>query len=159
VSSLTRKPAVETPRFWIGVAAQDKVELAIAGAYVQLNRGRAGPLERMRAGDGFAWYSPRVTSPRGMPLQAFTALGRVRDGGNYHVDTVDGLGAFRPGIEYLQAQPAPIRPLLDQLSFIRSKLHPGAAFRFGFLRVPANDFASIAAATGRTVTGEFGMPS
>ena len=49
---------------------------------------------------------------------------------------------------YLPAQPAPIKPLIAQLSFIRSKTHWGAAFRFGMLRVPEVDFALIAAAMG-----------
>ena len=39
--------------------------------------------------------------------------------------------------------------MLESLSFIRSKEHWGAAFRFGFLRVPEEDFARIAAAMGR----------
>jgi hypothetical protein len=41
---------------------------------------------------------------------------------------------------------APIRPLLPALGFIRNKAHWGAAFRFGCVRVPADDFARIAAA-------------
>jgi hypothetical protein len=41
------------------------------------------------------------------------------------------------------------------LSFIRSKDHWGAAFRFGFLRVPEEDFARIAAAMGRDFARDF----
>ena len=41
-----------------------------------------------------------------------------------------------------------MRPLIDELSFIRSKAHWGAAFRFGVVRVPEADFALIAAAMG-----------
>ena len=62
----------------------------------------------------------------------------------------------RRSVDYLPAQAAPIRPMLDSLSFIRSKEHWGAAFRFGFLRVPEEDFARIAAAMGRDFARDFG---
>jgi hypothetical protein len=45
--------------------------------------------------------------------------------------------------------------LIEDLSFIRSKKHWGAAFRFGVLRVPEADFALIAAAMGRTFADDF----
>jgi hypothetical protein len=56
---------------------------------------------------------------------------------------------FRRRAAYLSATPAPILPLLEQLSFIRNKTHWGAAFRFGVVRVPRDDFAAIALAMGR----------
>ena len=62
---------------------------------------------------------------------------------------------FRLAVDYLPAQDAPIRPLIEDLSFIRSKTHWGAAFRFGFLRVPEADFARIAAAMGRDFAADF----
>ena len=52
--------------------------------------------------------------------------------------------------------PAPIRPPIDALTFIRSKTHWGAAFRFGVVRVPAEDFARIAAAMERDFGADFG---
>ena len=66
--------------YWIGVVSKDHVAIGVDGGFMQLNHGKAGPLERMRAGDGFAYYSPRTSYPDGAPLQAFTALGRIRDG-------------------------------------------------------------------------------
>ena len=68
---------VPARNFWIGVASSDHVALAVAGGFVQINHGKAGPLERMRAGDGFAYYSPRSAYPDGDSVQAFTALGCV----------------------------------------------------------------------------------
>jgi hypothetical protein len=41
------------------------------------------------------------------------------------------------------------------LSFIRSKTHWGAAFRFGLVRVPREDFALIATAMGRDAVVDF----
>ena len=73
--------------YWIGVVSKDHVAIGVAGGFTQLNHGKAGPLERMRAGDGFAFYSPRTAYPDGPPLQAFTAIGRVRDGEIFQAET------------------------------------------------------------------------
>ncbi len=142
--------------FWIGVVAKDDVERAVAGGYTQLNHGKAGPLERLHAGDGFAFYSPRTSHPRGEPLQAFTAIGRVRSGAVYQgPPDIDGTRPFRLDVDYLPAHDAPVKPLLEALTFIRSKTHWGAAFRFGVVRVPAADFGVIAAAMGRAFAEDF----
>ncbi len=139
---------MQEPQYWIAVVAQDRAERARAGAYAELNQGRPGVLERVRAGDGFVFYSPRTFDPKGEPLQAFTALGDVTDGYLYRVEQEDGSSAFRVAVDYRPSTPAPIKPLLDQLTFIHSKQHWGACFRFGALRIPAGDFARIAAAMG-----------
>ncbi len=141
--------------FWIGVVAQDHAERAIAGGFAQVNHGKAGPLERLRAGDGFAIYSPRTAHPDGAPLQAFTAIGRVRTAVIYQVDVDAQFRPFRVDVDYLPATPAPIRPLIESLTFVHSKTHWGAAFRFGFLRVPSGDFARIAFAMGRDPAADF----
>ena len=143
--------------YWIGVVSRDHVALGIDGGFTQLNHGKAAPLERMRAGDGFAFYSPRTAYPDGPPLQAFTAIGRVRDGVVYQAGPRhdQSFAPFRLRVDYLPARDAPIKPLIDGLSFIRNKTHWGAAFRFGFLRVPEADFARIAAAMGRDFAADF----
>ena len=140
--------------YWIGVVSKDHVDMGVAGGFTQLNHGKAGPLERMRPGDGFVFYSPRTEYPSGAPLQAFTAIGRVRPREIFQAQT-DETKPFRREVEYLPAREAPIKPLIDELSFIRSKEHWGAAFRFGFVRVPAEDFARIAAAMGRDFARDF----
>jgi hypothetical protein len=142
-------------QFWIGVVSKDHVDRAIAGGFAQVNHGKAGPLERMHAGDGFAFYSPRTSYPDGTPLQAFTAIGRVRSGTVYQAEMDDGFRPFRLDVDFLPAEPAPVKPLLADLSFIRSKTHWGSAFRFGVVRVPAADFAVIAAAMNRSFTADF----
>jgi len=142
--------------YWIGVVSNDHVDRATAGGFTQLNHGKAAPLEGMRAGDGFAFYSPRACHPDGEPVQAFTAIGRIRTGTVYQAADSDGFRPFRLDVDYLPAQPALVKPLIGQLSFIRSKTHWGTAFRFGVVRVPAEDFALIAAAMGRSFVRDFG---
>ena len=75
--------------FWIGVVSKEHVDIGVAGGFTQVNHGKAGPLERMRAGDGFAFYSPRTAYPDGELLQAFTAIGRIRNGTVYQVSVGD----------------------------------------------------------------------
>jgi hypothetical protein len=142
--------------YWIGVVSKEHVDIGVAGGFTQVNHGKAGPLERMRAGDGFVFYSPRQSYPDGEPLQAFTAIGRIRSGTVYQAQVDDSFRPFRLDVEYLSAQPAPVRPLIAELSFIRSKEHWGAAFRFGVVRVPEADFARIATAMGRPFESDFG---
>jgi len=143
-------------RYWIGVVSRDHVANAVAHGFVQLNHGKAAPLERLQPGDGFAFYSPRESYPNGAMLQAFTAIGRVADGDVYEA-TMPELGTIaRRDVAFLDAAEAPIRPLVAQLSFIRSKTHWGAAFRFGLVCVPREDFATIAAAMGRNADADFG---
>jgi EVE domain len=142
--------------YWIGVVSKEHVDMGVAGGYMQVNHGKAGPLERMRAGDGFAFYSPRTSYPDGEPLQAFTAIGRIRSGTVYQATAGESFRPFRLDVDYFSAQPAPVRPLIESLAFIRSKAHWGAAFRFGVLRVPETDFALIAAAMGRAFADDFG---
>ena len=141
--------------YWIGVVSKNHVDIGVAGGFTQLNHGKAAPLERMARGDGFAFYSPRMAHPDGDMLQAFTAIGRIRDGAVYQAYAGDGFRPFRLAVDYLPATPAPIRPLIEALTFIRSKEHWGAAFRFGMVRAPAEDFARIAAAMGRSFAEDF----
>jgi hypothetical protein len=147
--------AMNARNYWVGVVSRDHVERGVAGGFTQLNYGKAGPLERMQPGDGLVYYSPREEHPHGPPVQAFTAIGRVGPGEIFQAQE-DGARPFRRKVEYLPASAAPIKPMIDALSFIRSKAHWGAAFRFGFLRVPEEDFARIAAAMGRDFARDFG---
>lgn len=148
---------LQAPRprgYWIGVASHDHAARAAAGGFAQLGHGKAGPLERMEAGDGLLYYSPREQEAGGPPLMAFTALARIAPGAIAATD-IDGARFFRRPAQYLPVTVAPVKPLLEHLTFIRSKTHWGAAFRFGFLRIPEQDFARIVAALGRDFARDF----
>jgi hypothetical protein len=55
---------------------------------------------------------------------------------------------YRVDVQFLPSREAPIRPLIERLSFIPNKTHWGGAFRFGYIKVPAADFMLIAKAMG-----------
>lgn len=143
-------------RYWIGVIARDHVEHAVAQGFAQIGHGRAGPLRRLQAGDGLAFYSPRTAFPAGEPLQVFTAIGCVAEGPIFEAIGPEQAHVFRRHMTYFDATAAPIRPLLERLTFIRDKSHWGAALRSGLVRVPREDFAAIATAMGRDPDVDFG---
>jgi len=144
--------------YWIGVVSQDHVAIGVAGGFVQLNHGKAGPLARMHPGDGFVFYSPRTSYPDGAAVQAFTAIGRVGAGDIATVPGPDGSTFHRRQMQFLPAQHAPVKPLIDTLEFIRNKKHWGAAFRFGFVRIGADDFVRVATAMRCDLVVAFAEP-
>ena len=131
--------------FWIGVVSRSHVQLGVKGGFIQLNHGKKAPLQRLRAGDGLAMYSPRSAYPDGELLQHFTAIGRVGTGEIYQVRMSADFKPYRIDVEFLKYREAPIRPLIERLSFIKNKTHWGAAFRFGLVKVPQQDFERLAA--------------
>ena len=135
-----------TKSCWIGVVSRSHVQRGVEGGFIQLNHGKKAPVQRLKAGDRLALYSPRTDYPDGQPLQAFTALGVVATGQVYQVEMSAEFKPYRVDVGFLPCQEAPIKPLVERLSFIKSKTHWGAAFRFGFLKVPEEDFALIESA-------------
>jgi len=134
--------------FWIGVVSRSHVERGVKGGFIQLNHGKKAPVQRMRQGDGVIIYSPRTEYPDGEPLQRFTAIGSVVTGEIYQVEMSPDFKPYRVDVKFLQCQEAPIKPLIERPSFIKSKTHWGAAFRFGQIKVGEQDFLAIAEAMG-----------
>ena len=137
---------------WVGVVSRSHVQIGVRGGFIQLNHGKQAPVQRLKAGDMLAMYSPRTEHPDGTPLQAFTALGVVATGEVYQVEMSPDFKPYRVDVRFLQCSEAPIKPLLAQLSFIKDKAHWGAPFRYGYVKVPAADFEVIAKAMGCPLT-------
>jgi predicted RNA-binding protein len=135
-------------RFWVGVVSRSHVQIGVKGGFVQLGHGKKAPLQKLHAGDGLVMYSPRTDYPDGEVLQSFTAIGVVTSGEIYQVEMSPEFRPFRIDVQFHKCREALIKPLLDQLSFIKNKTHWGAAFRFGQLQIPAVDFKIIAEAMG-----------
>jgi len=138
--------SIKSHEFWIGVVSRQHVRLGVEGGFIQLNHGKKAPLQRLRAGDGVVMYSPRTAYPEGELLQSFTAIGVVRSGEVYRVKMAKDFEPYRVDVNFFKAKEVPIKPLIEALTFIKDKTHWGAAFRFGHLRVPAEDFMLIAKA-------------
>jgi predicted RNA-binding protein len=124
------------------------VQVGVQGGFVQLNHGKKAPLQRLHAGDYLVMYSPRTSYPDGDVLQSFTAIGIVVSREIYQFEMSSDFKPYRVDIRFLECNETSIRPLIDQLTFIRNKEHWGAAFRFGMLGIPETDFALISRAMG-----------
>jgi hypothetical protein len=133
---------------WVAVASADHVARGREGGIMQVGHGKGAPLNRLHAGDGVAYYSPVRRFGAKEACQAFTAIGVVRDGPVYQADMGGGFVPFRRDVAYAAAREAPIRPLLEALSFTLGKSNWGYAFRFGLLKVTEEDMALIARAMG-----------
>lgn len=104
-------------RYWIGVVSRSHVEIGVAGGFAQLCHGKAAPLRRMNRGDWLVYYSPQTDMADGQPLQMFTALGKVVGKSVYEHAMAPDFVPYRRDIAYCKCKPAPIQPLLPQLSF------------------------------------------
>jgi EVE domain-containing protein len=125
---------------------RDHVQRGVAGGFTQANHGKPHLLGKMQRGDWIAFYSPRTHYPDGAPLQAFTAIGQVTDDVPYQVEMVPDFHPWRRNVDFLACDEAPIRGLLDELSFIEDKTRWGYRFRFGVFKIHEDDFAVIRSA-------------
>jgi hypothetical protein len=143
-------------RYWVVVASADHVARGVAGGFAQACHGKAGPLRRMKKGDGIVCYSPTVSFGGKDRLQAFTAIGAVGDRAPYPVDMGAGFRPHRADIIWLRSQPTSIRPLVGRLALTRGRANWGGVFRFGFCEMSGEDFAIICEAMG--VDASHGSP-
>lgn len=131
---------------WLAVASAEHVRTGKTAGIMQVCHGKAAPLRRIRAGDDVVYYSPTGTFRGTDRLQAFTAIGCVISAAPYPFDMGGGFVPYRHDVTWRNASDAPIRPLLDELSFTSGRANWGYAFRFGLLEITRSDFEGIAAA-------------
>jgi EVE domain len=89
--------AMNQRNYCIGVVSRSHVQIGVQGRFMQLNHGKKAPLQRVRAGDGVAIYSPRTEYPDGEPLQRFTAIGVLASGEGYQVEMSPDFKPYRGG--------------------------------------------------------------
>ena len=131
---------------WVAVASAEHVAIGRAQGFMQVGHGKGVPLKRLHPGDRIAYYSPVRVFGAKDACQAFTAVGVVRDERVYQGTMGGDFKPFRKDVDWLAAQEAPIRPLLESLSFTQGKSNWGYAFRFGLLKVTDADMDLIARA-------------
>ena len=133
-------------KHWIAVASAEHARRGKAG-FMQVNHGKAAPLKRISPGDGVVYYSPTTTFGGKDKLQAFTLIGRVKDGEIYPGE-MGGWTAYRRDVEWQDADDTHIAPLLDSLDFTKGRANWGYQMRFGLFEITAHDFELIAKAMG-----------
>jgi hypothetical protein len=113
------------PGHWIAVASAEHVRRGSSAGFMQVSHGKAAPLKRIKPGDLVVYYSPTVTLGGKDTLQAFTAVGTVKEGEPYVFDTGNGFTPYRRDVAWAKADEAPIQPLLDRLEFTAGKIELG----------------------------------
>jgi EVE domain len=138
-------------RNWLAVAAAEHVEIGRNAGFMQVGHGKATPLRRVQPGDRVVYYSPnRIYSPshasRGKDrLQAFTAIGTVKQGALYQADMGFGFHPFRRDVAWHDAEPAPLALLQDGLAFTQD-MNWGYRLRQGLIEISDADMTTIAEA-------------
>jgi len=135
-------------RFWVNTISREHVARGRAGGFTQADHGKNTRLKRISKGDRIVFYSPRESLRAGEPVQQFTAIGEVTDDAPYQVEVTPDFQPWRRAVTFFDADAAPIKPLIEQLSFISNKQQWGFPFRRGLFEVSEADFAAIARAMG-----------
>lgn len=130
-------------KYWINTISRDHVQRGVAGNFTQANHGKPHILKRLKKDDWIVFYSPKTSYEGGEPLQAFTAIGQVSDDELYQVEMAPGFVPWRRDVDFKPCVETPIRPLIDDLSFIKDKSRWGYMFRFGLFEIPKEDFEKI----------------
>jgi hypothetical protein len=132
-------------KYWVGVVSREHAKRGEQLGIAQAGHGKRTGLARMHKDDGIVYYSPYETLDKKEPVQSFTIIGQVADNEIWQADE----GEFKPWrrrVDYTKAAEAPIRPVLEKLSFTAGRKSWGYAFRFGLFEVTAEDFSIIAKA-------------
>ncbi len=130
-------------KYWINTISKDHVMRGLEGGFTQAGHGKSSGLKRLKAGDHIVFYSPKTTYQDGKPLQAFTAIGQIKDQELYQVEMAPGFVPWRRNVDFHKCTETTIRPLIDELSFIKDKTRWGFMFRFGLFQIPEEDFKKI----------------
>jgi hypothetical protein len=131
-------------KYWINTITLDHVLAAKNGHFTQANHGNPSNLNKLQRGDYMVFYSPRERFESNKALQSFTAIGRMIDDEPYQVEQDVDFHPYRRKMDFLKCSYAPIRPIINKLSFIENKVHWGLVFRQGMFQISESDFAIIA---------------
>lgn len=130
-------------RFWIAVVSKEHVLRGVEGHFMQACHGKKAPLARMKKGDGFLFYSSKISMHGDEKCQSFTAIGEVKDDIVYQFQMNENFIPFRRTIDFFESKDVSILPLIEDLEFIQDKKYWGYNFRFGFLEIGEKDFNFI----------------
>lgn len=135
-------------KYWLGVASLEHVAIALKAGICQFAHGKMSAVKTISPGDWIVYYSPKDKMDGGKSVQAFTAIGQVEAGDVKSVETGEDIHYQRPVNYRISAEPAAVRPLLNDLSFVKNPKNWGLAFRLSKREIEPDDFATIAKAMG-----------
>lgn len=129
---------------WVAVVSKEHALRGIAGGFMQACHGKAAPLKRMKAGDGFMFYCPAMTMGGAEKVHKFLGFGKVEEREPYLFEMSANFHPFRRDIDFIPGSENIESAIIADLKnlTIRSKLC------FGFLDLPPADFALISESMG-----------
>jgi predicted RNA-binding protein len=130
-------------RYWIVIVSKDHIAKGVEGGFMQANHGKSSSLKKLSTGDWVIFYSPKQSYTGNEPLQAFTAIGQVKDDKLYQHKMSEDFVPYRRNVTYYQCKDTPIAPLINDLDFIENKKAWGYKFCFGFFEIGEDDFEQI----------------
>ena len=134
------------PKYFLLSASRDHVLKGVAGSFAQARHGHKDLISKLSKGDWIVFYSAKDEYEGGKPLQQFTALGQVTDEEPYQPDGSENFKPYRRAVAFEKVTETEIRPLLEQLSFIKNKKRWGFYLISGFRELSNADFEVIRAA-------------
>ncbi len=133
-------------KYFLICASRDHVLKGVAGGFAQAGHGRKDLMSKPSNGDWIVFYSAKDNFENGKPLQKFTAIGKVVDEEPYQPDASGNFKPYRRAVIFKKAEETEIRPLLEQLSFIKNKKSWGFYLISGFREISKEDFEVIQSA-------------
>ena len=133
--------------YWLIVASRDHVLAGKKANITQASHGKRGLLDKMQTGDWIVYYSPKEIYGDTKPYQKFVAIAKVTGEKVFQISISDTFKPYRRYVGYIEdLHETDIRPLINDLEFIKNKSHWGMAFLSGFLSIPKEDFMLICSA-------------
>ncbi|RFZ94936.1 EVE domain-containing protein [Mucilaginibacter conchicola] len=130
-------------RFWVVVTSRDHALDGEKAGIVQVNHGKNAPLKRMAAGHKVLYYASKMGIGQKELCQRFVALATLTDDDIFQHEMTSTFKPYRRKATYEQVKEAEIRPLIDDLEFIKVKEKWGYIFRTGFFEINQHDFDLI----------------
>lgn len=130
-------------KYWIAVVSKEHVMNGVKWEIMQVCHGKKAPLQRIQKGDFVVFYSSKIRMKEKEAYQKFTAVAQVMDDEIYQVKMAPNFEPFRRKVAFFNCSDTEIRPLIEDLDFIKDKRRWGYPFRYGLLEIAEKDFNLI----------------
>lgn len=137
-------------KYWLGVVSKEHVLRGVKLGIAQIGHGKKSGLARMKAGDGFAYYSPKESFNGDEPLQAFTAIGKMKDDEIWQADEGDFKPWRRRVLYNKNIHDASVHDIRSRLE-LTSQPNWGYQLRRGLVELSKQDFNIIQTAMMKNV--------
>lgn len=133
-------------KYFLICASRNHVLKGVEGGFAQAGHGRKDFMSKPSKGDWIVFYSSKDNFENGRPLQKFTTIGKVIDEETYQPNANENFKPYRRNVEFKKVKETEIRPLLEQLTFIKNKKSWGFYLISGFREISKEDFNVIKSA-------------